>query len=242
MSISVNKYINAVEISSPEASLIITDNQKGTTVAVNRTSDAIMVTNVSGLQGPAGTSINTELLAVLSGSNTFVGNQNFSGSLIPAGPYTENISSYDLGTNTKAWRDLYIGNGSIYFVTGSTSGSISFIDGNFNFGNANALISTIVDGNVSASVNATGDIFLIKSGSFAPFIISKNGSVTISGSADNLFLIKNSINQPILTVSQSGIVVFATQSTSPIGAAAYGGIYFTSSSININHFLVSVSE
>ncbi len=54
-------------------------------------------------------------------------------------------------------------------------------------------------GSVTASVNITGDIFIIKSGSYNPFTVSSTGLTTISGSATNLFLIKNASNQPILT-------------------------------------------
>jgi hypothetical protein len=88
-------------------------------------------------------------------------------------------------------------------------------------------------GSVTASVNITGDIFIIKSGSYNPFTVSSTGLTTISGSATNLFLIKNASNQPILTVSQSGIVILATQSIDLTGTAPNGAIYFTSSSFYI---------
>jgi len=91
--------------------------------------------------------------------------------------------------------------------------------------NPGYLIST---GSVSASVNVTGDIFVIKSGSHSPFTISSTGTTTISGSASNLFLIKGNLNQTILTVSQSGVVIFATQSVELAGTAPNGGVYFTS--------------
>ncbi|CAB4143658.1 hypothetical protein UFOVP450_192 [uncultured Caudovirales phage] len=94
-------------------------------------------------------------------------------------------------------------------------------------GNTNPgyLIST---GSVSASVNLAGDIFIVKSGSYNPFTISNTGTATISGSANNLLLIKGNQNQSILTVSQSGVVVFATQSVELTGTAPNGGVYFTS--------------
>ena len=88
-------------------------------------------------------------------------------------------------------------------------------------------------GSVTASVNITGDIFIIRSGSYNPFTVSSTGLTTISGSATNLFLIKNASNQPVLTVSQSGIVILATQSIDPTGTAPNGAIYFTSSSFFI---------
>ena len=88
----------------------------------------------------------------------------------------------------------------------------------------------IASGSVTASVDVTGDIFIIRSGSYNPLTVSSTGLTTISGSAANLFIIKNASNQAILTVSQSGIVQFATQSTDPIGTPNPGAIWFTSAS------------
>ena len=92
---------------------------------------------------------------------------------------------------------------------------------------------SITNGSVTASVNLTNSIFLIQSGTFTPFSVSNLGSTVISGSATDLFLIKNINNQNILRVSQSGIVVFATQSAIQSETAPNGGIYFTSSSFYI---------
>ena len=86
-------------------------------------------------------------------------------------------------------------------------------------------------GSVTSSVNVTGDIFIIKSGSYNPFTVSSTGLTTISGSAANLFLIKNASNEPILTVSQSGVVILATSSVELTNTAPNGGIYFTSNSL-----------
>ena len=97
-------------------------------------------------------------------------------------------------------------------------------------GGSSGTSTFIATGSVTASVDVTGDIFIIKSGSTTPLSISNTGLVSISGSATNLFLIKNTNNQPILTVSQSGVVVFATQSIELTGTAPNGGIYFTSES------------
>jgi hypothetical protein len=62
-----------------------------------------------------------------------------------------------------------------------------------------------------------------------PFRISTG---SISASVDvgpSIFIITNN-NIPVLTVSQSGVVVFATQSQELAGPAPNGGIYFTSAS------------
>ena len=92
---------------------------------------------------------------------------------------------------------------------------------------------SITSGSVTASVNLTNSIFLIQSGTFTPFSVSNLGSTVISGSATDLFLIKNTSNQNILRVSQSGIVIFATQSATLSETAPNGGIYFTSTSFYV---------
>ena len=56
------------------------------------------------------------------------------------------------------------------------------------------------------------------------------GSLEIKSNIDNIFIIKNFNNQPILTVSQSGVITIATQSAELTGFAPNGGIYFTSAS------------
>lgn len=63
--------------------------------------------------------------------------------------------------------------------------------------------------------------------------VNIDGSVAITSSAQNIFLIKNANNRNVLTVSQSGVVVLATQSIQLTGPAPNGGIYFTSSSFFI---------
>ena len=86
-------------------------------------------------------------------------------------------------------------------------------------------------GSVTASVDVSGDIFIIRSASYNPFTVSGTGLTTISGSAANLFLIKNASNQAVLTVSQSGVLILATSSVELTGTAPNGAIYFTSNSL-----------
>ena len=99
------------------------------------------------------------------------------------------------------------------------------------FGSGGGGGSFISTGTVSASVSLSGDIFIIKSGSYNPFTVSSTGLTTISGSAANLFLIKNASNEPILTVSQSGVLTLATSSVELTTTAPNGAIYFTSNSL-----------
>lgn len=119
-------------------------------------------------------------------------------------------------------------------ITGSVASASYALTASFalNGGGGGSGLS-ITSGSVTASVDLTNSIFLIQSGTFTPFSVSNLGLTTISGSATDLFLIKNTNNQNILTVSQSGIVVFATQSATQSGTAPNGGIYFTSSSFYV---------
>lgn len=59
-------------------------------------------------------------------------------------------------------------------------------------------------------------------------IISGSISAQVD-TTDNIFLIKNSTKN-ILTVSQSGVIILATQSAELTNPAPVGGIYFTSGS------------
>jgi hypothetical protein len=70
---------------------------------------------------------------------------------------------------------------------------------------------------ITGSLNLTGSLAV-------------TGSVGITSTANDIFIIKKSNGQPILTVSQSGVIVIATQSAELTNLAPYGGIYFTSSS------------
>jgi hypothetical protein len=95
----------------------------------------------------------------------------------------------------------------------------------------NSDASRIVSGSVTASVSPSGDIFIIKYGNQTPLTITDTGALIVSGSASDLFIIKNTQNQSILKVSQSGVVVMATQSANPTGIAPNGGILFTANNL-----------
>jgi hypothetical protein len=58
--------------------------------------------------------------------------------------------------------------------------------------------------------------------------IQVTGSATITGTNGDIFLIKNSSNRTIFSVSQSGVVNIASQSADPTGLANVGDIWFTS--------------
>ena len=96
-----------------------------------------------------------------------------------------------------------------YEITGSLFGTSSYAD-------------FALTASYALNAGGTGIPFRIATGS-------------ISASVDvgqNIFIItKNNI--PVLTVSQSGVVIFSTQSQELVGPAPNGAIYFTSSSFYI---------
>ena len=87
--------------------------------------------------------------------------------------------------------------------------------------------------NISSSYALTASFALNGGGgNIFPFSGSAviTGSLEIISNVNNIFLIKNFNNQNILTVSQSGIIVLATQSAQLTSPAPNGAIYFTSGS------------
>jgi hypothetical protein len=70
---------------------------------------------------------------------------------------------------------------------------------------------------ITGSLNLTGSLAV-------------TGSVGITSANNDIFIIKNINNQAVLTVSQSGVVILATQSVELTGFAPNGGMYFTSGS------------
>lgn len=83
-----------------------------------------------------------------------------------------------------------------------------------------------------ANTEITGSFSVTNQSGTSLFLINTQG-VIIENNASNIFLIKNQNNINVLTVSQSGIVIIATQSVELTSSAPNGGIYFTSNSLFI---------
>lgn len=80
---------------------------------------------------------------------------------------------------------------------------------------------------ISASYALTASYVL---GATEPYrLISGSITAQVDNSGTDIFLIKNG-TQTVFSVSQSGVVVVATQSVELTNPAPNGGIYFTSSS------------
>ena len=158
------------------------------------------------------------------------------------------LSPYSLGSPEAWWNSLYVGNSTIYFLSESIGGPIissSFSVINDPDGSSRFILGTRESGSttknivisdkgvstaISASYALTASYALNSSIADTPFRIS-TGSISASVNiGSTIFLITNN-NVPVLTVSQSGIVILATQSIDPTGTAPNGAIYFTSSSL-----------
>jgi hypothetical protein len=89
-----------------------------------------------------------------------------------------------------------------------------------------------ISGSVASASYALTASFALNGGGGGSFPFSGSavitGSLLIKSDVNDIFLIKNFNNQPILTVSQSGVIVLATQSMALTNPAPVGGIYFTS--------------
>jgi hypothetical protein len=80
---------------------------------------------------------------------------------------------------------------------------------------------------ISASYALTASYVL---GATEPYrLVSGSITAQVDNSGTDIFLIKNG-TQTVFSVSQSGVVVVATQSIELTNPAPNGGIYFTSSS------------
>lgn len=159
----------------------------------------------------------------------------FSGSFLGDGSGLTNISASiaakDEGTTLTPFINSFdfVGNGVTVTnsggdvtvtIPGGTSSLFPYV------GDAVITGSLTVDGN-------GGDIFLIKSSSIEIFKVEENGAVSLTNNAPTMFLIQDTSFAPILAVSQSGVIVFATQSAELANPAPNGGLYFTSNSLFI---------
>ena len=115
----------------------------------------------------------------------------------------------------------------LFPLSGSFSGSFSG-DGSGLTGISASIgdISRIVSGQVTASVE--NNIFLITSASIELFKVTEAETVLQS----DIFLIKNSNNQPTFKVSES-VIYLTTQSSELTTPAIAGGMYFTSTSFYV---------
>jgi len=110
-----------------------------------------------GIQGPPG--------FASSGSNTYLGNQIITGSILISGSIIPNVgtgettSSFDLGSETAAWRDIYVSEGSIKFIkSGSAEIVLSAKDGGISIDGGSVISADGVSGQFITSKSLNTDI------------------------------------------------------------------------------------
>lgn len=88
-----------------------------------------------------------------SGSNTYLGDQIITGSILISGSIIPNVgvgettSSFDLGSSTAAWRDIYVSEGSIKFIkSGSAEIVLSAKDGGISINGGSTISADGVSG------------------------------------------------------------------------------------------------
>lgn len=167
------------------------------------------------------------------------GSYEITGSFFGTASWAES-ASYALLAKTSSYAFFAVSasfsNTASHSLTSINTASVSNSTITFTRGNGTTFPVTVnnVTNAISASYSLTASYALNggAGGNTFPFSGSAviTGSLEIRSDVNNIFLIKNFNNQPILTVSQSGVVVVATQSVDLTGSAPNGGIYFTSGS------------
>ena len=156
--------------------------------AINSESGQLIFDDNGELTGNAGFTFNTT-----SGNLAVPGSATFSGALLPSANIT-----YNLGSPTQRWNDLYLSNTTIYLGNSriSTDGPNVVIT-NSNGGEltvaGNTTVSTLENGNSSISINANANITVSVNGTsnvavFSSNILNVNGNVVANGvKTDNLY-------------------------------------------------------
>lgn len=207
-----------IETSAP--ALTITDNKTGKSVSVTSPVNQNIIISATGTAGPQG---ERGPIGPAGGPS---GSQGPPGPAGPSGSNTIQILDEGIELTTSASLINFAGVGVSTSIT-SSGVTVTIDGGTFPF-TGDAEITGSLD------INGTGgDIFLIKSSSFGVVSVEETGTVTLTNDAPTMFLIRDISFAPILAVSQSGVVIFATQSAELTGTAPNGGLYFTSSSLFI---------
>ena len=176
LSSSVNSLSGSVATTTSNLSGTITNLSSSVATTTNNLSSSVATTDLS-----QNNRLDTiEGRYATTGSNTFKGTQTLSGSIIPSVDNT-----YDLGSTTYQWRDVYISSGSLYIdgtkVLSSTNQELTFTtDTGQSFKILESTTDNITlqtaDGDIELKTSADGDILLDPT----------NGKITLKGPVEIL--------------------------------------------------------
>jgi len=123
----------------------------------------------------------------------FTGSHSITGSLTVSGSIIPSEVNGTLGTATAPWKELYVDGGTIYFISGSSSGSLSWNSGSgFNFGTG----SVTFDGGltVTGSVTISGSSTLTNIGPFVnegDITVTEEGKITVENTSGPQLILKD---------------------------------------------------
>jgi len=154
------------------------------------------------------------------------------GDIIPGKPITDNTSSWSLGSPTAAWKDLYVSNGSVTFVSGSTQASIK-LDSNNNiiFTGASVTLPT-------SSIVTTAATASFAQNVYAPVFITytagnqANGSTTLTNVATS---------SATMSIANAGFYEFEIYATYNSAATSVGIKYSLSGSNSFSYLATQVN-
>jgi len=171
------------------------------------------------------------------GAVTLSGSLLISGALIPNADPATGLSSFSLGSATNAWKDLYVGDSTIYFVSQSTvypltietndAGLVTLKIDNHEVPLAGVTGSQDITASLAdtASFAITASYALNALNAFSNFIYT--GSITASVDiSDDIFLIK-SASVEMFKINNEGVTILKTNNTTP--SAVAGGIFYSGS-------------
>jgi len=139
-----------------------------------------------GIQGPPG--------FASSGSNTYLGDQIITGSILISGSIVPNIgvgsttSSFSLGSETAAWKDIYVSEGSIKFIkSGSSTVTLSAANGGISVDGGSVISADGVSGQFITSKSLDTNITVKDSNNsllMGPIDIETNKEIIVEEGSD----------------------------------------------------------
>lgn len=267
--INITPNINQITVNNPDTGVTVNPDPELTTVIVQSDQTKVLEVQTPGPQGavgprgPAGPSGSAQASgpdkaiqfndggSTVSGSSLFLfdkttgavtlsGSFLISGSILPDADPATGVSSFSLGSATNAWKDLYVGDSTIYFVSESITHPLTIIT------NDDGLVTLTIDGRelplagvtgsqnitasfaISASVaeySTTASYALNALNAFSNLIYSGSVTASVDISSD-IFLIK-SASVEIFKVNNEGVTILKTNNTIP--SAVAGGIFYSGS-------------
>jgi hypothetical protein len=163
--------------------------------------------------------------AYFTGSHSITGSLGISGSIIPAVGEGELTSSFSLGSETAAWKDIYVSNGSIKFITSGTSAvTLSSQNGGISVNGGSTISADGINGQFFTSKSLDTSVTVKDSNNsllMGPIDVETDKEIIVEEGSD--LTIFGDIEQNIDTVNKALFAISAsyTDSSSYASSASY---------------------